>query len=358
MSEGLLPAQAFLKVETSVSKAFMAEALGVAFDEAYYFDPSVRRAVDTRCHAYAARALADLDAVFTESNLGRKGHIRPDQVLIGGIQPCLILGMLLGADFVPAPGGDADISPGCWADRPVEDLPRPDQLLEHPIIRRFDAQIRAVQEEGSLTPVPPFFWDTSGRAAIHGALTTAQKLVGEGFLADLLTEPDRARRTMDWITGACIALVRHYAGLCGIRIKGVHVGECASCMVGCGEWEAFVAPTLNRIGAELGPVRLHSCGPSNHILDALRGIPSLYSLDLGGECSAARVRALWGDPFPLSVAPPVKLLSSGDPAALRAWTGDLLAANGQGDLVILYHIEPQYPLAALRAWRAWMGGAA
>jgi len=354
MSAGAPPSRTVPKVETSVSKAFMADALGVAFDEAYYFDPSVRRLVDARCHAHAARVLSDLDAVFTESNLGRKDHIRPDQVLVGGIQPCLILGMILGAEFVPSPGGDADISPGCWADRPVEDLPRPDDLLDHPVVRRFDAQIRAVQGEGGLTPVPPFFWDASGRAAIHGALTSAQKLLGEGFLADLLTEPYRARRAMDWITGACIVLVRHYAALCGIRIRDVHVGECSSCMVGCGEWEDFVAPTLARIGAELGPVRLHSCGPSDHILDAVHRIPGLHSLDLGGETSVARVRELWGDAFPLSVAPPVKLLAAGDADALRAWTADLLAANGRGDLVILYHIEPQYPLAALRAWRAWM----
>lgn len=358
MNDARRPSRTFPGLETSVSKAVMAEALGVVFDEAYYFDPEVRREVDGRCHAYAERALADLDAVFTESNLGRKAHIRPDQVLVGGIQPCLILGMILGADFVPAPRGDADISPGCWADRPLDDLPRPEQLLEHPIVRRFDAQIRAVQEQGNLTPIPPFFWDTSGRAAIHGALTTAQRVFGEGFLVDLLTEPGRAWRAMDWIAGAYILLVRHYAALCGIRIGGVHVGECSSCMIGREEWEAFVAPTLNRIGAELGPVRLHSCGPSDHILESLRRIPALYSLDLGGESSAARVRELWGNAFPLSIAPPVKLLVAGDPDGLRAWTEDLLAANGQGELVILYHLEPQYPLAALRAWRGWMGGVA
>jgi hypothetical protein len=341
-------------VETSVSKAFMAEALGVVFDEAYYFDPAVRRDVDARCHAHAEHALADLDVVFTESNLGRKEHLRPDHVLVGGIQPCLILGMILGADFVPAPRGDADISPNCWADRSFDDLPRAEALLEHPIVRRFDAQIRALQGEGSLSPVPPFFWDASGRAAIHGALTSAQKLFGEGFLVDLLTDPDRARQGMNWITEAYIVLVRHYAGLCGIRIEGVHVGECSSCMIGREEWEAFVAPTLNRIGVELGPVRLHSCGPSDHILESARRIPTLYSLDLGGESSVARVRELWGNAFPLSIAPPVKLLSAGDPDGLRAWTQGMLDGNGRGPLVIVYHLEPQYPLAALRVWRAWL----
>ena len=46
-------------METSVSKAFLAEALGVAFDRAYYFDPWLRREVDARCHQYVQGALDD-----------------------------------------------------------------------------------------------------------------------------------------------------------------------------------------------------------------------------------------------------------------------------------------------------------
>lgn len=346
------PSPPGLTLETSVSKAFLAEALGVTFDRDYYFDLGRRQEVDTRCHHYVADALADLDVLYTESNLGRKAFFHRDQLLVGGIQPNLILGMLLGAEFIPAPRGDADISPACWADKPLADLPPPDALLEHPLIRQFDDQIRAVQREGRCTPIPPFFWDVSGRAAIHGALTTAHKFLGEQFLMDLLAEPDRVRRALDWITEANLVLVRHFARLCGIEIRGVHVGECSSCMVGRAEWAAFVVPTLKRIGSELGSIRLHSCGPSDHILDAVRQVPRLYSLDLGGETSLARVRALWGRELPVSIAPPVKLLTSGNLEELLAWTDRVLAANQRGSLVILYHLEPQYPLATLRAWRA------
>ncbi len=346
--------QPFLTLETSVSKAFLAEALGLTFDRDYYFDPGRRREVDAQCHRYVAEALADLDVFYTESNLGRKAYFHRDQLLIGGLQPNLILGMLLGAELIPAPRGDADISPACWADRPIEDLPSPDALLDHPLIRQFDEQIRAVQREGRLTPIPPFFWDASGRAAIHGALTTAHKFLGEQFLMDLLAEPDRVRRALDWITEANLVLVRHYARLCGIEIRVVHVGECSSCMVGRAAWEAFVVPTLERIGAELAPIRLHSCGPSDHILEAVRQVPRLVSLDLGGETSLARVRALWGRELPVSIAPPVKLLTSGNLDELLAWTERALEANQGGELVILYHLEPQYPLATLRAWRAWL----
>jgi hypothetical protein len=272
-------------------------------------------------------------------------------VLVGGIQPNLILGMLLGAQFIPAKHGDADITPACWAGKSPEDLPRPDTLVEQPLICLFDDQIRAVQQAG-FQAIPPFFWDASGRAAIHGALTTAQKFLGEEALLDLLEEPDRVRLTMDWITNANIVLVRHFAKLCGIQIQNLHVGECSSCMIGPLEWEGFVGPTLERFGRELGPVRLHSCGPSGHLLPAARKIKALCSLDLGGETSLARVRELFGHDFPVSIAPPVKLLAGDSLEALMAWTKEVLEGNQRGDLVLLYHLEPQYTLPVLRAWRA------
>jgi hypothetical protein len=341
-----------LTLETSVSKAFLAQALGISFDRDYYFDPFLRRQIDARCHHYAAEQLKDLDAFYTESNLGRKTCFTPNQVLVGGIQPNLILGLLLGAQFIPAKQGDADISPACWAGHAPQDLPHPQTLLEHPVIRLFDRQIRAVQQEKGLQAIPPFFWDASGRAAIHGALTTAQKFLGEDVLMDLLEEPDRVRQTMDWIVDANIVLVRHFAALCGIKIQCLHVGECSSCMVGPSEWSNFVAPTLEQLGRELGPVRLHSCGPSGHLLAATRKIAAIASLDLGEETPLAPVRELFGLDFPVSIAPPVKLLAGGSLEALMAWTRDVLSANQGGELVLLYHLEPQYSLPVLRSWRA------
>jgi hypothetical protein len=350
------PSRRGLTLETSVSKAFLSQALGISFDRAYYFDPFLRRQIDARCHAFAQEHLGDLEAFHTESNLGRQSYFDPRQILVGGIQPNLILGLLIGAQFIPAAGGDADISPACWAGKPLEDLPPPEKLPEHPLIRQFDGQIRAVQQEGQLQPIPPFFWDASGRAAIHGALTTAQKFLGEQVLLDMLVGPQRVRDAMNWITGANIVLVRHFAALAGIPIRELHVGECSSCMVGAAEWDSFVGPTLERFGRELGPIRLHSCGPSNHLLPAARKIKPLRSLDLGGETSLAQVRALFGLDFPVSIAPPVKLLAGGSLEALWDWTQRVLADNQGGELVILYHLEPQYPLPVLRQWRAKLLG--
>ncbi len=343
-----------VSLETSVSKAFMAQVLGVSFDRDYYFDPLRRREIDARCHRYAGRELRDLDAFFTESNLGRRSFYAPDQVPVGGIQPNLILGMLLGAEFLPAPQGDADISPACWAGKPAGQLPEPPSLLEHPLIGLFDRQIDFVRQQERQVPIPPFFWDGSGRAAVHGALTTAQKFLGEQVFLDLATDPERVRQAMDWITEANIVLVRHFAERCGIRLQEIHVGECSSCMVGGPAWEEFVVPTLSRMATEMGPVRLHSCGRSRHLLPAFRQVPGLCSLDLGDEACLPGVRQLWGAGFPVSLAPPVKLLSGGSLPDWIDWTERVLKDNGGGCLTILYHLEPPYPLETLRAWRTWL----
>lgn len=338
-----------INIAVSVSKAFLAQALEVVFDRDYYFDPERRREIDVRCHAYVRAHLSDLGAFYTESNLGRNAFFSDEQILIGGIQPNMILGMLLGAEFIPAIGGDADISANCWAGKSVSELPSPADLPGHPLIREFDEQIRMAQRAG-LVPVPPFFWDRSGRAAVHGALTTAQKFLGEEVFVNMLTEPEQVWQIMRWITEANIVLVRHFVESCGITVAGVHVGECSSCMLGPVEWAQFVVPTLERVGMELGPVRLHSCGASNHILAAARQIQGLYSLDLGGETSLAKVRGLFGPDFEVSIAPPVKLLNGGSVHALMDWTSRVLTENQGGKLEVLCHLEPQYPLDTLRQW--------
>jgi hypothetical protein len=335
----------------SVSKAFLIRAIGVAFDRDYYFDPFRRREIDALCHRYVAENLEDLGAFHTESNLGRKEFFSPNQVLVGGIQPNMILGMLLGAELIPSERGDADITPGIWAKKPIGDLPSPASLLEHPLIRQFDEQIRAVQSDTELVAISPFFWDASGRAAIHGALTTAQKFFGERFLLDMMMEPERAQQAIQWIDAANCTLVRHYAALCRIELSGLHVGECSSCMIGPAEWIKFVAPSLERLGREVAPVRLHSCGPSDHILQAAREIPNLANLDLGGETSLGRAREIFGNEFPVCMAPPVKLLSGGSVDDLMAWTTRVVAENQGGPLEIVYHMEPQYPLPVLREWQ-------
>ena len=134
-------------------------------------------------------------------------------VLIGGIQPNMILGMLLGADFVPQDDKDADITPHYLAGRGLSDLPNLASLLDHRLIKLFDEQIRRVQDnfEGQLRPIPPFFWDSSGRASIHGVLTSAQKFLGEAIFMEMTSRPQASLEIMHWIAEVYVVLCRHFS---------------------------------------------------------------------------------------------------------------------------------------------------
>jgi hypothetical protein len=345
-------------LEVSLSKAWMARELGPVFDRDYYFVPRRRWEIDTRCDEYARRQLADLDACYTESNLGRRRYFAPAQVLIGGIQPNMILGMLLGAEFVPGGDKDADITPNCLAGKDLAELPSPDSLLAHPMILAFDEQFRETRRAGEWRPIAPLFWDTSGRPAVHGALTTAQKFLGESVFLDMMADPEPCRRLMGWVTEANIVLARHFADLSGVAISEIHVGECCGCMVNPKLFERFVAPEVSRIADEIAPVRLHSCGGSDHLIGAFRGIRGLASLDLGGDTSLAKVRAAFGRDFPVSIAPLVNDLTGDTPEGLLAWAERVLADNDGGPLVIACHMEPSYRLDVVRELRSFLASRA
>jgi len=339
-----------VKREITVSKGWMAQHLNVKFDRRYYFDPCYRKEIDDVCQDAVDARLPGLNALFSESNLGRRAYYHAGNVLVGGIQPNLILGMLLGAEFLPADSRDADISPECWKDRRVEDLPDPGALLEHELIRKFDEQVAQVNRKPGFTAIPPFFWDTSGRPAIHGVLTTVQKFIGENVFADLMTGPGEAAGMMAWTADAFVALVSHFAARQAAGIEQIHIGECSACLVGPDLYAQQVMPVLDRIGAKLGPVRLHSCGQSDHLLEAFGRMKHLASLDLGGETSLVAVRKIFGKDFPVSMAPPVALLSSQDSAPVLAWVENVLHENDGGDLTFLLHVEAEYPPGTVAAF--------
>jgi hypothetical protein len=329
----------------------MAKQLNVTFDSDYYFDPQKRHDVDCRCNQYAATELADLDIFYTESNLGQFEYFNNNQVLIGGIQPNMILGMLIGAEFIPNDSMDADISQTPLKNTDPEELPEPESLLNHKLIKLFDEQIQQVQVEGKYQSIPPFFWDTSGRATLHGTLTTAQKFLGENVFIDLITEPEKVVKVMDWITKSFIVLTKHYSELCNLPITAVHIGECSGCMINPSLFKQYVVPQVSRIANALGPLRFHSCGPSEHLLEAIKTIDNLTALDFGGDTSITKVREVFGKDFPVEIAPMPADFSADSADPIINWTKQLIDENAGGNLRIVYHLEPDYKLENVRALR-------
>ena len=340
-----------IRIAGTLSKGWMHRALGIAFDRDYYFDPARRHAVDCLCNEYAVEEFPGMALFYSESNLGRMAYWDQGQVQIGGIQPNMILGMLLGADFVPADDRDADITPRCLAGAEPEELPAPEALLQHDLVRLFDEQIVRVQNDkgGELRPIPPFFWDASGRAAIHGVLTSAQKFCGETVFLDMMTESQRCLKIMEWIAEAYIVLCRHFARMANLPVTDVHVGECCSCMVSAPLFEKTVVPATARIARALGPVRFHSCGPSTHLLEALARMERLQSLDLGGETSIRRAREVFGREMLISIAPMPQDMSDDSPEPVLRWAQETIEDNAGGNLQYVYHLEPDYKVETIRA---------
>ena len=339
-----------ITISGTLSKGWIAKALGVRFNRDYYFDPDRRYTVDCECNEYAAAQFPSMRLFYSESNLGQIDYWDNNQIQIGGIQPNMILGMLLGADFVPHDRYDADITPGCLLGKNVDELPPPESLLDHELIKLFGEQIRRVHNDSQkqLRPIPPFFWDASGRAAIHGVMTSAQKFLGEAFFMTMMTEPRQCLEIMDWIADAFIILCRHFSDIADLPMTSVHVGECSSCMVSPELIKKFVVPVTSRIGEKLGPVRLHSCGPSTNHLQAFSKIANLHSLDLGGETSTKKARQIFGKDMLISIAPLPQDMSAESTEPIVSWAERIVEENDGGNLAFVYHFEENYNIDTIR----------
>ena len=233
-----------ISIQTSVSKGWLHGEGGFRFDEPYYFDPLYRWEQDRAIDRFLADRFPQHPFHNMESNLVQGEYFSPDQVLVGGIQPNLIVGACLGAEFVFPPDKDSDI-----AGRPLEgvrdaaDLPAPASLLDHPLIHRLDAQIEALQRaRPDLRVIPPFFWDTSGRATIHGFITTSLKLYGEEVFLRVYDDPEFVAALHDWITGVYIAFIQHFSRLANLPVTSVHIGECSGTMLRPAHYGRFVSP--------------------------------------------------------------------------------------------------------------------
>lgn len=331
---------------TSISKGWLHDMRGFTFGEPYYLDPLYRRETDIKIDRYLRRQFPNHAIYNMESNLAQINHWQPDYVYVGGIQPNLILGACVGADIAWHEDKDID-----FVDKnPLNtittagELPTAQEILAHPFIKRLDQQIKELQKKRpDLTIIPPFFWDRSGRATIHGLITTSMKLFGEQIFIKMFEDPEFVTGFHSWLAEVNIQLIRHYSTLGNIPVTSVHIGECAGTMIRGLQYERFIVPHINRIADALGPIRLHSCGQSNHLLAVMRQIHDLQVLDTGSNTSVLAIRTRLGNQIQLDLAPPLEILLEGaDEKTLLDWLDMVLIENGSGPLHLGYHLEPGY----------------
>lgn len=329
----------------SVSFGWLHAHGGFLFDEGFFFDPRRRLEQERRMQDFVAERFPDLPVYSVEAHLVQiEGRRRP-VAMIGGLQPNLILGTAVGARFVISPEKDPDISPA-----PLADVTSVDRLrdIDWPStwpVNLFLNQIREMRE--SLGPevvvIPPFFWDTTGRATTHGIITTAQKLVGERIFLDMVDNPGFVHELFTWIVDAYVSLIHLFADAADITVTGLHTGECSGCMMGPDQFAEFAVPYLNQLARRVGPLRLHSCGNSNHLLDALSTVENIALLNLGSGTSVAAVRERFGA-IRIDIMPETHLLTAGSPKDMDSWVRQCMAENGDARLQFEYHLDLNQPV--------------
>ncbi len=334
-----------IKFQASVSKGWLHDKGGFIFDESYYMNPLYRLEQDKKMNQLTRNIFGQYPIYPMEANLMQAPYVTDRQVLVGGIQPNLILAALLGAKFIFPPDKDSDVQgqPLLNIDNDTI-LPTAESVLQHPLIRKFDEDIRLIQKEHpDLEVIPPFFWDNSGRATIHGIITTSFKLIGDEAMMMFFTNPELLKSVHQWIDDTYSLLIDHYSKLAEIPVTSVHVGECSGTMISNEQYLEFIIPYVDQLGDRFDNIRLHSCGISDHILDAITSIKKLGIIDTGSNTSVKKIREMMGPEFEINLEPPVKLmLNSASSNDMLDWLNLTLKENDGGPLKIALHLESGY----------------
>jgi hypothetical protein len=337
-----------ISIEASVSKGWLHKNGDFIFDNKYYMDPVHRWEQDTRINIFVRERFPDYAIYNMEANLLQAKYVKENHVLVGAIQPNMILATILGAQFSFFEDKDADV-----AGKPLEfisnknELPEISSVLEHPLVKDLDSQIRNIAAtRPDLKVIPPFFWDESGRATIHGIITTSLKLTGDNIMITLMSDPDLAHAIHQWIVDAYIVLIQHFSDLAKLPVTSVHVGECAGTMVSPDLYDEFIVPYISHLGDKLGAVRIHSCGMSDHIMQSIVKIRNLKIIDTGSGTSLKGIRDLKGKDFTIHIAPPMEYMMENAPQSqILDWLNKTLDENQGGPLQIAYHMEPDYEVS-------------
>jgi len=336
-----------INIEASVSKGWLHKHGGFIFDNQYYLDPIYRWEQDSKINKFVKEKFPRFAIYNMEANLIQAKYVRDNHVLVGAIQPNMILATILGAQFSFFEDKDADVM-----GRPLEfiskisELPPLDSILEHSLVKDLETQMQMINKtHPELRVIPPFFWDESGRATIHGIITTSLKLTGDNIMTILMSDPDLAHAIHQWIVDAYVILIRHFSKLGNLPITSVHVGECAGTMISSDLYEDFIVPYISQLGDKLGDVRLHSCGISDHLIKTISHIKNLKIIDTGSGTFISIIRDLMGRDFLIHIAPPMELLIDGAPQnEIVTWLDKTLSDNQGGPMQIAYHMEPDYEI--------------
>jgi len=213
---------------------------------------------------------------FGDVGLGEE-HPAPPEPCVGGEYGDRFMAALWGCEIVHQPGcaPAAKVLPDARAR--MADLDVPD-LATSPVAQRALADARALKERHGHC-----------RAAVNfgGPLNNAVSVFGEEILRACAAEPDLARRVLQQMGAAILAV--HDEIVCplnGVEVSasreaGWGIGNCPVCMISPAMYREVVLPAdLWLVGQFHGGFHLHHCGVFDAYAEVYRPL-SPASLDLG-----------------------------------------------------------------------------
>lgn len=164
----------------------------------------------------------------------------------------------------------------------IENLKKPDIATAGILPRLFETL------KFFLRNVPPGV--RVGQADFQGPYNTAYYLRGDDLLLDFYDCPELVHRLLDVITDTYIEAARMQKKLLGedgqwtpyrgtTGVFSARLTQCHLQLISADIYREFVLPYDCRIARELGPIHIHLCGQSLHLIDALLTIPGLAGFE-------------------------------------------------------------------------------
>jgi len=334
-------------VEGSAAIGWLHKQMGLTCTDSFYYDPDSHYKEVCDIQDYLANTYPDYEINFFESNLVQTEFWEREQIVIGGIQPNMIFGVGVGSKFVIPGDKDPDIEITPLKELTEDGLKKlkdTDWENTYPI-NYFLKQIDEMQAKyGDSRPIiPPFFWDPSGRATIHGVITTGQKFMGERLYLEMVDNPKFVHDFLGWIADTYVKLCKLFADKVGLDITEVHVGECSGCLLGPEQFEEFAVPHTQRIIDALGTGRSHSCGLSNHLIEPFALFKNVNCFNTGSFTSVEQIREECGDDLKIEVSPDAQMFCFGTTKEMEDWIDLTLKENEDNPLGFVYHMDQGYP---------------
>ena len=329
------------EISLNFMPAFFVRHVGVRYGEAYYFDPAYRAQVE--------RA----EAMFLHDILGAYGvgspTPRPSPNLF--IQPIDLLKLTQGAALFCPTDATLESRGTPWADLAPAAIDRLDvrAATEHPIIMRVLAQYREMTR--LYEDAADLFGLKAGRLNLHTPFTTAHQLCGERLFLLLRDDPTGAALIFAKVWQLYQAVTQRLCQAIGAPPPGrVQLGDCSASLVSAAVYRSVILPSNTAIARAFATVGYHSCGPSSHLLNDIRHLPPLASLEVGPGTDLDRVTQLFPASHLCPLVNPVALRGE-TPAGVAAHISAILQATAPARHVTLcaWSCDRDTPVANVRA---------